>query len=258
MIRLSLVDQGTGPVLLCLHGIGSSKRSFQPQIDELSQNHRVVAWDAPGYGDSADPDGPPGLPGYAAEVATLIGGLAGRVHLLGVSWGGVIACQVALEYPDLLASLILVDASRGSGRAPAAAEAMRARADELAAQGNEAFAATRAPRLLSSDAYPALVEQVRRNMAESIRLPGYAYAAASMAETDLGPRLGEIRTPTLVLCGDRDVVSGPPESEALAAGIADAVCVSVRGAGHLSNQERPGAVNAWVASFVQIIEGLYR
>lgn len=258
MSELYFAEQGSGPLLLCLHGIGSSSESFTAQLGELSEAHRVVAWDAPGYGKSPDPDAPPGLAGYAQAVAELIGVLGDRAHLLGVSWGGVIACQVALERPDLLRSLILVGASRGSGRNPDAAAAMRQRGERLAAQGIEAFAHERAVSLLTPDADPALVEQAAETMAHAIRLPGYEYAAQAMAETDLSGRLGEIGTPTLVLCGDEDTVTGPPESSALAADIRDAVYVSVRGAGHLANQQRPEAVNAWVASFIQIVERLYR
>lgn len=259
MTGVHYVEQGSGPTLLCLHGIGSSSRSFARQLDGLSDAHRVVAWDAPGYGKSADPEAAPGLSGYVTAVADLVAGLgADRVHLLGVSWGGVIACQVALERPELLHSLILVDASRGSGRTPESAAAMRARPDELAEQGADAFAAGRGARLVSSGAEPDLVAEVTATMAEAVRLPGYRYAAESMAATDLTDRLAEITAPTLVLCGDEDAVTGPQESWALATGISNAVYVSVRGAGHQANVERPEAVNAWIASYIQIIERLYR
>jgi pimeloyl-ACP methyl ester carboxylesterase len=256
MADVHYTEQGSGPTLLCLHGIGSSSRSFTPQLDALADAHRVVAWDAPGYGKSPDPQQ---APDYVAAVTGLIDELgAGKVHLLGVSWGGVLACQVALERPDLLHSLILLDASRGSGRSAAAAQAMRARAAELAERGPEAFARERGPRLVSPAAGADLVEQVTATMATAVRMPGYGYAAHAMAATDLTDRLAQITTPTLVLCGDEDTVTGPEESWALATGISDAVYVSVRGAGHQANLERPEAVNAWIASYIQIIERLYR
>ncbi|TAM84951.1 MAG: alpha/beta fold hydrolase [Jatrophihabitans sp.] len=259
MAAVHYVEQGEGPTLLCLHGIGSSSGSFARQLDGLADAHRVVAWDAPGYGKSADPEMAPGLPGYADAVVGLIATLGGeRVHLLGVSWGGVLACQVALDHPELLRSLILVDASVGSGRTPASAAAMRARPGDLAAQGPEAYARERAPRLLSSAADADLVGEVNATMAHSLRLPGYRYAAEAMAATDLTGRLAQIAVPTLVLCGDEDTVTGPEQSWVLASGIRDAVYVSVRGAGHQANIERPEAINAWVASFIQIIERLYR
>lgn len=243
----------TGPVVACLHGIGSSGASFAGQVAGLSRDHRVVAWDAPGYANSADPAGPPGLSGYVTAAARLIADLA-PVHLVGVSWGGVIGCQLALTHPRLLRSLILIDASRGSGREQAKAAAMRRRGAELAEQGACPLAAQRAPRLLSSAASPALVARVRDNMARSIRLPGYGYAAESMAEADLEARLGEIRVPTLVMCGELDRVTGPVESTAIAAAIPGAAYVPIQGAGHLANQERESLVNAWIRAFVRVTE----
>lgn len=93
-------------------------------------------------------------------------------------------------------------------------------------------------------------------MAASIRLPGYGYAADSMAATDHTADLAKIDIPTLVLSGDEDTVTGIPASQVLAGGIPGAVFVTVRGAGHLANQERPDAFNAWVESFIFITERL--
>lgn len=251
------VEQGHGVPLLCLHGIGSSSASFIPQLDELTDGHRVLAWDAPGYGRSADPSGPPGMSGYADTVAEVVKALGEPAHLLGVSWGGVIALQVALNYPELLRSLVLVGASRGAGRSAEAAERIRGQAALLAEVGPEEFARQRAPGLLSPDADPALIEQVAATMAAALRLPGYEYATTAMAETDHSDRLSDVSVPTLVLCGAHDSVTGPPESQAIADGIPDAVSVSIAGAGHLANQEKPVSVNAWVNSYLQIIERLY-
>jgi len=244
------------PVIVCLHGIGSSSASFAPQFRGLSPAHRVVAWDAPGYGASADPPAPPGMAGYGKAVVDMIDQFGERVHLLGVSWGGVIALQVALTAGHLLRGVVLVGASRGSGRSQEAAEAMRRRADDLERLGPDEFARARAPRLVSPDADPALVALVTQTMARSVRLPGYGYAADAMAGTDLSGRLSSIDVPVLVLYGEADTVTGRDEGDALAASIPEAVSVSVARAGHLANQEQPDAVNAWVASFVQIVHHL--
>ncbi|MPY99410.1 MAG: alpha/beta fold hydrolase [Actinophytocola sp.] len=257
MSAVHYAERGAGSLLLCLHGIGSSSASFAPQLDELSDAHRVVAWDAPGYGNSPDPGEPPGMPGYAEVAAELIKELGEPVHLLGVSWGGVIAIQVALSYPELTRSLLLVGASRGSGRSPEAAERMSEQADLLAELGPEQFAQQRAPALLSANAERALVERVAETMATAVRLPGYRYAIDAMAATDHSARLDEVTVPTLVLCGAEDTVTGAPEAQALAEGIRDAVSVSIAGAGHLANQEQPESVNAWIAAYLQIIERLY-
>nr|WP_206324001.1 alpha/beta fold hydrolase [Streptomyces sp. HNM0574] len=241
-----------GPLLLCLHGIGSSSAAFAPQFAELSARVRLLAWDAPGYGRSADPEAPLDLDGYADTAAALIRAHGGRAHVLGVSWGGVIALRLAARHPDLVDGLVVADSSRGSGTDAAKAAAMRERADELAASGPRAFAERRGPRLVSPEAPPELVRRVTDTMADSVRLPGYGYAAASMADTDLGPELPSVTAPTLVLCGDRDTVTGVEASQSLAGPLHKSVFVIVNGAGHLANQERPAAFNAWVLSHLRI------
>lgn len=250
-------DEGVGTLLVCLHGISSSSASFAAQFAELADTHRVVAWDAPGYGESPDPPGPMELTGYADAAAGLVKELGERAHVFGTSWGGTVALQLALDYPELCRSLILVGASRGGGREPQAADAMRGRVAALAEQGAARFAAEHARRLLSPHADDGLVEQVRTVMAGALREPGYGWAVHAMADADLTAHLAEVSVPTLILCGEEDDVTGPQESLSLANAIPDAVYVSVTGAGHLAHQERPDSVNAWTASYLQIIERLY-
>lgn len=253
-MTVAVQTRGAGRPLVCLHGIGSSADAFAPQLAGLSDRYRVIAWDAPGYARSADPDEELDLAGFAAAAASVIAGMEPPVHLLGVSWGGVIAARVALEHPELLRSLILIDSSPGSAGDPRAAALMRARPAELAELGGAEFARRRAFRLLSAQAPAALVDQVARTMASAIRLPGYRMAAESMAATDLRPRLGEIDLPTLVLCGSEDQVTGTVASIALWQGISQASYGVIRGAGHLANQERPDAVNSWIAGFLHTID----
>jgi 3-oxoadipate enol-lactonase len=242
---------GPGDPVLLLHGIGGSADSFTDQFAALSAGHRVVAWDAPGYARSADPETAPGMAGYAAAAAALLRERgAAPAHVVGVSWGGVIATRLALDHPEVVRSLVLVDSTRGSGRTAEQATAMRRRAAELADVGAAAFAQARAPKLVSAEAPKELAERVATAMARSIRLPGYAYAAASMAETDHSDVLGRLSVPTLVIAGDRDVVTGVAESQAIAADIPGARLRVIEGAGHLSNVERPDEFNRLVLEFL--------
>lgn len=259
MSTIHVAQVGKGPTLLCLHGIGSSSEAFEPQFAELSDDLHLVAWDAPGYGKSGDPAAPLDLDGFADSAARVITDHSDApVHVLGASWGGVIAVRLSRRHPELVRSLILAGASRGSGAEPQRAAAMRERPQALAREGIDAFAAQRGPRLVSAGADAALVDQVVDSMRRAVRLPGYAYAAESMAATDLTAELPTVSTPTLVLCGSEDAVTGIPESQALAGGIPDAVFVTLRDAGHQVNQEAPASFNAWMSAFISIIERLYR
>ncbi|MFI7385619.1 alpha/beta fold hydrolase [Streptomyces sp. NPDC049813] len=254
MTAVHVEEAGTdGPLLLCLHGIGSSSAAFAPQLAGLAGQVRVVAWDAPGYGRSPDPDTPLDLDGFADAAADVIRSYGSSAHVLGVSWGGVIAVRLAVRHPRLVASLVLADSSAGSGTEEAKAAGMRARADELAALGPRAFAERRGPRLVSDLAPAALVEQVVDTMAGAVRLPGYGYAAAAMAGADLRPELAAVTAPALVVCGDRDTVTGVEASQLLAGALHRSAFVIVKDAGHLANQEQPGRFNAWVLSHLHIV-----
>ncbi|QRY62204.1 alpha/beta fold hydrolase [Gordonia sp. PDNC005] len=257
MTDLHVVDEGSGPSVVLLHGIGGSSRSFDPQVAELAENHRLLAWDAPGYGRSADVANPLSMDDYADRVASLIEDRCGEqgAHVLGMSWGGVIATRLALRRPDLVRSLILGSSTVGSGATPESAGSMLARAADVEAD-LAAFVADRARRLLASDADGTTVAAVAEEMAAAIRPAGYRSAAEAMAATDHTDRLPEVDVPTLVVAGDCDEVTGHAASQVLAGGIPGAVYVTLRGAGHLANRDRPEAFNAWAESFIQITERL--
>lgn len=250
---LAFRADGTGAPTLMLHGIGSSSLAFGHQLSGLADELRMVAWDAPGYAASADPDVALDLDGYVDQVAALARDRFGDepVHLVGVSWGGVLALRTAATRPGLVRSLTVIGASLGSGADPARAAQMRERSGELARLGNVDFARQRGPRLLAPDADPALVEHVVATMAAAVRPPGYACAAEVMAATDLTDDLGRISAPTLVMAGAEDRVTGPDRAREIAALVPGSALVLVPGAGHLANQERPALVNAWLRGFTR-------
>ena len=240
------------PVLLCLHGIGSCADAFldqRPLAEHMGM--RLVAWDAPGYRYSADPDDAPGIDGWADAAASLIAAESdGPVAVLGVSWGGVTATRLVLRHPDLVSALVLADSSAGVGTKPEQATAMRARAVDFVDLGPEGFAAARAQRLVSPDASDELRSHVADMMIPSIRMPCYQWACDSMAESNHYPDLGRITAPTLVVVGEHDEVTPPRASQRLTDGIPDARYVEIAGAGHLANQERPEAFNDAIAEFL--------
>ncbi len=255
---MSFRRSGRGPGALLLHGIGSSAASFAPQLDALGDVLTMVAWDAPGYAGSPDPARPPGLDGYVEEAAALMRAELGPgpAHLVGVSWGGVIALRLAATRPGLVRSLTVIGASLGSGTDPERAARMRERPAELARLGPTGFARERGPRLLSPGARPELVETVVATMAGAVRLPGYSAAAEAMAAADLSGDIARISAPTLVLAGAEDTVTGPERAREIAAGIPGAALVTVPGAGHLANQERPAIVGAWLRAFTRLAADL--
>lgn len=251
MSEAQFTRAGRGPVLLCLHGIGSSSRSFAAQLARLSSVATVVAWDAPGYRGSPAWRAPRGMDGYAdAAIAVLDEVECDAADVLGTSFGGVIATRMVLRHPERVHSLVLADSTPGSGVTEHGARAMRGRADELAEVGPRAFAAARAQRLVSPHASAAVVDLVADTMAEAIGLPGYAHAAAAMADTDHRGHFERVVVPALVLVGEHDRVTPPSISREIARCLPDATYAEVPDAGHVSNVENPNAFNELLQDFL--------
>ena len=251
---VDLIESGSGTPLVLLHGIGGAAEAFNAQLSGLAGDHRVIAWDAPGYGRSGDLPGEPDLDAYADAVIAVLHGLdAEPAHLLGVSWGGVIATRVAIKAPEVLRSLVLADSSRGSGRTAEGRKAMAARVEELRTRGAGAFALARGPRLTAPSAEQSVVDQVVALMSR-VRMPGYGNAARVMAATDHSAQLPLVTTPTLVIVGAEDRVTGVAESRTLAEQIPDARLIEIPGAGHAANQEKPALFNAAVRNFLAEVD----
>ena len=239
--------------LVLLHGIGSNARSWAEQLAGLGDVRRVLAWDAPGYGDSTPVAPPrPTAADYAERLARFLDGLGlDRIVLLGHSLGALVAGSFTATRPERVERLILANPALGHRTDPAAPlpPPAQGRLDDLAALGPAGFAAKRAPRLLSAMATPAEIARARDTMAE-IRPDGYRQAVAMLAQGDLRADAGAVAVPTLVLSGAEDSVTPPAGSRALTAATPNARYLEIEGAGHLSYLERPAAFNAAVREFL--------
>ena len=107
---LHALRAGEGPKLLLLHGIGGSSTAWNAQMSRLSRDFSCLAPDLPGYGDSPDPR----TEGLDALLDAVVEILAGEpAHVLGVSFGGLLALALAHRHPALVRSLVLADATLG-------------------------------------------------------------------------------------------------------------------------------------------------
>ena len=214
----------------------------------------MVAWDAPGYGDSTPVAPPrPTAADYAERLARFLDGLGlDRIVLLGHSLGALVAGSFTAARPQRVERLVLANPALGHRTDPAAPlpPPAQGRLDDLAALGPAGFAAKRAPRLLSATATPAEIARARDTMAE-IHPDGYRQAVAMLAQGDLRADAGAIAVPDpRALERTEDSVTPPAGSRALAAAMPNARYREIEGAGHLSYLERPAAFNAAVREFL--------
>lgn len=237
----------SGVPLVFLHGVGSDKSAWAPQLAHFGQARRTIALDYPGYGES-DPlaagEGTPHDRLAMTVVAALDALGVAQFHLCGLSLGGVVAIAVTEQQPQRVASLVLADcfAVHPDGAAILARS--------LAASGDMAgMAAGRVTALLATDPAPALVDALVEVMA-AIDPDAFRLAAAAVWPADQRGRAERIACPTLVLCGAEDRVTPPALSDTLAALIPQSRRVTIDGAGHLPNLEQPAAFNAALDIFL--------
>ena len=240
---------GEATPIVFLHGVGSDKSVWRPQLAFFGQSRRSVAFDYPGYGDS-DP-APEGTTrdDYASAIISAMHELGmGRAHVCGLSLGGVIAIAMSDADPGRCASLILADTFAAHPDGEAIYERGIAASDDL-----RAMAEARVDILLAQPADPAIRSEVIETMAR-IDPAGYRIGAEAVWLADQRERAHEIRVPTLVLCGTEDKITPPSLSRELTQLIPGARYEPVEGAGHISNLEKPDAFNTLVNPFIRGVD----
>lgn len=235
--------------IVFLHGVGSDKSVWRPQLEHFAGERRAIAFDYPGYGDS-DP-APEGTTrdDYAAAIASAMGELGiDQAHICGLSLGGVVAIALHALAPERCASLILADtfASHPDGqaiydRSVAGSENMR-----VLAEG-------RVDVLLAQPADAAVRSEVIETMAR-IDPAAYRIGAEAVWLADQHGRAQDVRVPTLVLCGAEDRVTPPTLSVVLTRLIPGARCEVIEHASHLANLDRADEFNTQVGAFIRGVD----
>ncbi|WP_306852027.1 alpha/beta fold hydrolase [Cupriavidus necator] len=213
---------GTGPTVVLLHGISSGAASWLPCASLLAAHARVIAWDAPGYGDSSPlAQAQPLAADYAQRLDGLLAALGVEPALVvGHSLGALMAAAYVATARRLPARLLLLSVAQGYGAAGKEAQAgavARQRLEALAALGVEGLAQRGPARLLSEAADAGAQAWVRWNM-RRLNPDGYRQAVAMLCGDDIDAYLARRppQVPTQIACGGRDVVTTPPACAALA------------------------------------------
>ena len=221
---------GEGPAVLALHGWGASIESFWPVAEQLgARGFRVYVLDLPGFGQSAPPPEPWGVPEYAAFVlAYLDAQRLARVHLLGHSFGGRISLILGADSPERVDKIVL--ANSAGVRPPD--NPVR---DAVVKAAKSVFQLPGLNRLY---------EPARRKAYEQLGATDYLEAGELQATfvkviaQDLLPYAARITRPTLLIWGDRDEDTPLWQAHQLEKTIPDAGLVVFQGAGHFSYLDR--------------------
>lgn len=252
--RLAYDICGTGPLLVFLHGIGGGRVNWRRQLAQFGEHFTAVAWDARGYGDSDDYDGPLAFTDFADDLARLLDHLdAPRAHVVGLSMGGRIALDLWRRFPDRVASLTLADTSAGSREAqdPTKIAAFLAARQKPLLDGMTP--AELAPQLVEALLGPAASGAVRAELTASLAAlhrDSYLKTLEAVTRFTDFPDFAAIAVPVLVVAGTADRIAPPDVVAAMAAAIPGATLIMIEAAGHVSNVEAPAAFNAALAGFL--------
>ncbi len=254
--RMSYRMAGKGAPLVMLHGIGGGSGSWLPQLEALAGRFRMIAWDAPGYGNSALINGPaPRADEYAAALERLLDTLAiDQCLLVGQSLGALMATAFARAFPYRLHGLVLLGPAGGYGSQSEDRrdEILASRLNAMATLGPHGMASTRASALLAADASTEARAIVAASM-RALRPDGYAQAVRLLVNGRLAEDARHVRVPTLVACGTVDQITPEAGCRALAAAFSDWQYRAILGAGHASNVDQPERVNALIVRFADQI-----
>ena len=264
--RIHYRDQGKsdGPVIVLLHGSNASLHTWEPLVKRLGDTYRIVTLDLPGHGlTGGTPDRDYGASGMMAAVDVVAARLdLDRFTLGGNSMGGWVAWRYALDHPQHVDALLLLDAA-----------GMPLRAREKRPPSNIGFRILqyRSGRWLAGQITPrSLVEESLRGSVskqdivdeamidrywELLRFPGNREATSLRATLDREPamadRVGEIKAPALILFGKEDRLINPSAAQTFHERMRGSEVVLLSGIGHLPMEEAPDATAAAIADFLK-------
>ena len=247
------LGEGAGDPLLLLHAFPLNGKMFEPQIEALSAERRVILPDFPGFGHSPRTPAQPDVGYYAGCVRGLLDRLEiPRVVLGGVSMGGYVAFECVRSFPERISGLVLANT-----RPDADSEEIRSTRKEMALKVTEGgigvLPEIQMERLLSPHTREnddGLVEKVRAIILENTPDGAVAALGAMRERPDSTATLREIAVPTLVVGGEDDTISSPEVMGEMAGKIPGARHVTLPNAGHLSNLEDPDGFNEAVRKFL--------
>lgn len=231
-----------------LHGIGSGSASWVEQLRAADgrADLRLLAWDAPGYGESTPvASASPVAADYAVRLWAWLDalGVNAPVVLVGHSLGCLMAASAAVQQPKRAKRVLLLSPARGYGDAPAAErqEKLQSRLSTLQRLGPEGMAAERASAMLSPAATTEQIEAVRQTMSQ-VRVPGYTQATHLLVNGVLSRDLAQLQCPVAVGSGTEDTITSPDACRQVAeqAGVA---WQSLGAVGHACPLQAPDAVN---------------
>jgi len=241
------------PALLFSNSLGSDLRVWDPMVPQLVSDFRLIRYDTRGHGLSEAPPPPYSAGELAKDVVGLLDALEIKEAVVcGLSVGGVIAQQLAIQYPNRVRALVLCDTGVRIGTVASWEE----RIATVRAEGLGALAAPSMERWFSEDFRRRHAAEVRgyANMVVRTAADGYVGTCCALRDTDLTHAAASIDKPTLVLCGDQDIATPPEMARRLASIVPNARLSLIPQAAHISCVEQPAGMATRIMQFLREVQ----
>ena len=250
--------QGTGPPVVLLHPFPVDHEFWFPASQALISRYQVILPDLRGHGASSVGEGPATMEKHAADLVRILDHVeVGRVPFAAVSIGGYAIFEFWRRHRGRVAALALFNTKAPPDTPDARAGRLQAAADVLA-RGTEPFFENMVPKLIGKttrDSRPDLVDGALRMM-RKMSPENVAQVQRGMAERpDSVPDLKTINVPTLIVTGDEDILTGPPEADLMRQSIPSSEMKTISKAGHYSPWERPGEAGQMLRRFFDGVHG---
>ena len=247
---------GEGEPLVMIRGLGSNSDHWYPQVPVLSKHYRMLVFDNRGIARSSDVEGPYSILGMAADIIGLMvrAGIE-KAHILGVSMWGMIAQEIALNYPERVKGLVLCVTHCGGTRQVPPGEEISGIFSKMIQEGTDEAKNAAAAVLFTPETLEQRLELAVQYAEVSLKHPVPADILTkqmnAVREFDAWDRLPQITAPTLVLGADQDFLIPPENAKILADRIPKAELVIVKGGGHQVLIEQPETCNQTVLNFLK-------
>lgn len=249
--RISWDQRGSGAPLLLIMGLGWSSHAWFRTRPILNERYRTIAFDNRGVGQSDVPLGPYSIPQMASDAAAvLVAAKVNAAHVFGVSMGGMIAQEFALQYPQKVRSLILGCTAAGGPEAvradPAVLQVLMTRSPNP-----DEFAKAISPFIYDRGTPPKFIEEdteVRRKWYPTA--DAYFGQLQAILAWESYSRIAQITQPTLVLHGENDKLVPPENGKLIAARIPGAKLVLIPNASHIFLTDQTAAAHAAILDFL--------
>lgn len=253
-IKVCYDDCGKGETpIIFIHGFPFDKLMWQPQLDLFGKNYRVIAYDIRGFGKSTIGKAQGSINLFADDLVNFMDGLEIKKAIVcGLSMGGYILLNAIIRYPQRFDAIILSDTQCIADSFEAKEKRKKAISQIVAGKIND-FALGFIANIFSDETKKTkgdVVEKIKSTIL-STRAEAVTATLSVLAERqDLCSSISQIEVPTLIICGEKDIVTPVEQAEFLFDTIPNSQLKIIENAGHMSNLEKPDEFNMHIVEFL--------